>query len=236
MSETRKITAIVLAGGSGSRMNSAVKKQYLHVDDKPLLFYSLKTFEDSCVNEIVLVVADSERDYCRKEIVEKYGISKVNIIAAGGRERYHSVYNALKAMEPCDYVLVHDGARPFITEEIIVRALNQAYIDGACVVGMPVKDTIRIADKDSFAKETPSRDMVWCIQTPQVFSYNIIYDSYERFFRDGEKIAVTDDAMIVETMLKKKIRLIKGSYSNIKITTPEDLEIAQVLLRNMKGT
>lgn len=236
MGKEGKITAIVLAAGSGSRMNSPVKKQYLHIDDKPLLFYSLKTFAESCVDEIVLVVADGEEEYCREKIVDQYGISKVKAIVTGGRERYHSVYNGLKAVEPCGYVLIHDGARPFVTENIIIRALNEAYKNGTCVVGMPVKDTIRIADKDKFAKETPRRELVWSIQTPQVFSYNIIYNAYERFFQDGADLTVTDDAMIVEAMLKTKIRLTEGSYSNIKITTQEDLEIAKVLIHNIRKT
>ena len=224
-----KTTAIVLAAGSGKRMNSKVHKQYLLLKEKPILYYSLKAFEDSVIDEIILVVGEGEIDFCQKDIVERYGIQKVRIIVEGGKERYHSVYEGLKAAGGADYVLIHDGARPFVTQSIIERTLSAVYEYKACVVGMPVKDTIKIIDEDSYAKETPDRSHIWLVQTPQAFSYPLIFDAYSRMLMQ-EDIGITDDAMVVERMTECKVKLIEGSYQNIKITTPEDLDIAEVYL------
>ncbi len=224
-----KYVAIVLAGGSGKRMNASVHKQYLLIKEKPVLYYSLKAFEDSAVDEIVLVVGAGEIDYCRQEIVEKYGFKKVKAIVTGGKERYHSVFEGLKAVQNADYVLIHDGARPFVDEEIIRRTMLSVKEYQACVVGMPVKDTIKIADEKQYAKETPERKYVWMVQTPQAFSFEMIYDAYEKMLQN-ENAAITDDAMVLESMTSHKVRLIEGSYRNIKITTPEDLIIAEAYL------
>lgn len=224
-----KYAAVVLAGGSGKRMNSKVHKQYLLIKEKPILYYSLKAFEESAVDEIVLVVGDKEKDYCRQEIVEKYGLKKVKAIVTGGKERYHSVFEGLKAIETADYVLIHDGARPFVDNEIINRTMLAVKKYKSCVVGMPVKDTIRIADEEQYAKETPQRKYVWMVQTPQAFSYSLIYDAYEKMLQN-ENTAITDDAMVLESMTSHRVRLIEGSYRNIKITTPEDLLIAETYL------
>lgn len=224
-----KYVAIVLAGGSGKRMNASVHKQYLLIKEKPVLYYSLKAFEDSAVDEIVLVVGAGEIDYCRQEIVEKYGFKKVKAIVTGGKERYHSVFEGLKAVQSADYVLIHDGARPFVDEEIICRTMSSVKDYQACVVGMPVKDTIKIADEKQYAKETPERKYVWMVQTPQAFSYDMIYDAYEKMLQN-ENTAITDDAMVLESMTSHQVRLIEGSYRNIKITTPEDLIIAEAYL------
>lgn len=229
--EKRKYAAIVLAAGSGRRMNSKVHKQYLIIQDKPVLYYSLKEFEDSAVDEIVLVVGKGEEEFCRHEIVEKYGISKVKAIVEGGKERYHSVFEGLKQTKDADYVLIHDGARPFINQDIIRRCMDEVQTYQACVVGMPVKDTIKIADEDGYAKQTPDRKNVWMIQTPQTFSYQLIYEAYEEMLK-SEDTAITDDAMVLERVKGKKSKLIEGSYRNIKITTPEDLLIADVYLQN----
>lgn len=224
-----KITAIVLAAGSGKRMNSKVHKQYLLIKEKPVLYYSLKAFEDSQVDEIVLVVGTGEVEYCKKEIVEQYGFQKIHTIIEGGKERYHSVYEGLKATKQTDYVLIHDGARPFITQEIITRTIESVRKYQACVVGMPVKDTIKIVDTDNYAKETPNRSSVWQVQTPQAFSYPLIFTAYTKIL-EAEDTTITDDAMVVERMTAQKVRLIEGSYQNIKITTPEDLLIAEAYL------
>lgn len=224
-----KTTAIVLAAGSGKRMNTNVHKQYLLLKEKPVLYYSLKAFEDSQVDEIILVVGAGEIDYCKKDIVEKYGFQKIRAIVEGGKERYHSVYEGLKAADKTDYVLIHDGARPFVTQAIIERTIKAVCEYQACVVGMPVKDTIKIVDSNAYAQETPNRSNVWLVQTPQAFSYPLIYDAYTRMLVD-EDTAITDDAMVVEHMTDYKVKLIEGSYQNIKITTPEDLDIAEVYL------
>ena len=224
-----KTTAIVLAAGSGKRMNTKVHKQYLLLKGKPVLYYSLKAFEDSQVDDIILVVGPGEIEYCRKDIVEKYGIKKVSAIVEGGKERYHSVYEGLKQAEETDYVLIHDGARPFVSQPIIERTITAVREYQACVVGMPVKDTIKMVDDDTYAKETPNRSTVWMVQTPQAFSYPLVFDAYTRMLAD-EDTAITDDAMVVERMTSCKVKLIEGSYQNIKITTPEDLDIAEVYL------
>lgn len=228
--EKQKYTAIVLAAGSGKRMNSKVHKQYLIIQDRPVLYYSLKAFEDSAVDEIVLVVGKGEEKFCRKEIVDKYGISKVKAIVEGGKERYHSVFEGLKQTSDADYVLIHDGARPFVDQDIIRRCMQEVQKYQACVVGMPVKDTIKIADEEGYAKQTPDRKNVWMIQTPQTFSYALIYEAYEEMLKT-EDAAITDDAMVLERTKGKKSKLIEGSYRNIKITTPEDLLIANVYLQ-----
>ena len=229
--EKQKYAAIVLAAGSGKRMNSQVHKQYLIIQDRPVLYYSLKEFQDSAVDEIVLVVGKGEEEFCRKEIVDKYGISKVKAIVEGGKERYHSVFEGLKQTSDADYVLIHDGARPFVNQKIIRRCMLEVPEYQACVVGMPVKDTIKIADEGGYAKQTPDRKNVWMIQTPQTFSYALIYEAYEEMLKT-EDAAITDDAMVLERTKGKKSKLIEGSYRNIKITTPEDLLIANVYLQH----
>ena len=229
--EKQKYAAIVLAAGSGKRMNSQVHKQYLIIQDRPVLYYSLKEFEDSAVDEIVLVVGKGEEEFCRREIVDKYGISKVKAIVEGGKERYHSVFEGLKQTSDADYVLIHDGARPFVNQDIIRRCMQEVQKYQACVVGMPVKDTIKIADEEGYAKQTPDRKNVWMIQTPQTFSYALIYEAYEEMLKT-EDTAITDDAMVLERIKGKKAKLIEGSYRNIKITTPEDLLIANVYLQH----
>lgn len=224
-----KYTAIVLSAGKGSRMNSDIQKQYLMLEGRPVITYSLEAFEKSRVDEIILVVGSGEEEYCRKEIIEKYKLQKVKRIVTGGKERYHSVFNGLKAVTDSDYVLIHDGARPFLTNEIIERAMRAVVKNRACVVGMPVKDTIKIADSDNRVAETPERSSVWMVQTPQVFSYELIYHAYESMLKE-ENNAITDDAMVVETVCHQDVILIEGSYRNIKITTPEDLLVARAFL------
>lgn len=236
-----RTVAIVLAAGQGKRMQSRCKKQYLLLKEKPLLFYSLKVFEQSFINDIVLVVGSGEIDYVRTEIIDKYGFMKVSTIVEGGKERYHSVINGLEAIAvsggklQADYVYIHDAARPFITNEMLMKVQREVVVYQACVVGMPVKDTIKIADTEGFAKETPNRKLVWQIQTPQTFSYPLIKEAYDQLkgkenelLEDG--LQITDDAMVVEYMTSRKVKLIEGSYQNIKITTPEDLKVAELFL------
>ena len=228
--ENEKITAIVLAGGSGKRMGGDCKKQYMLLGQKPILYYSLKTFQESCVNEIVLVT--NEPEYCTKEIIQKYGLDKVTKIVPGGAERYHSVYAGLQAAEGCGYVLIHDGARPFVTETMIQDSLTAVKEYQACIIGMPVKDTIKVADEKGFAAQTPERAKVWQIQTPQTFSYPLIWKAYQKVLKE-EPAGITDDAMVVEYSNSAKVKLIRGNYENIKITTPEDIEIAELFLKKV---
>ncbi len=227
--------AVVLAAGSGRRMNSDIPKQYLPLAGKPVLYYSLKAFQESPVSEIVLVAGEADIDYCRREIVEKFNFHKVIAIVPGGAERYDSVFKGLKAIQKADYVMIHDGARPVLTKEIIARSMSAVAEYQACVVGMPVKDTIKIVDEEGYAKHTPKRSSLWMIQTPQTFSFPLIYDAYEMALSDGNKgdkleIAITDDAMVLETFGNTRVKLIEGSYENIKITTSEDLVLAEYFL------
>ncbi len=224
--------AVVLAAGSGRRMNSDVKKQYLELDGKPLIYYALNAFQQSCIERIVLVVSPGEEQYCREAIVDKYGFCKVVAITAGGSERYHSVLHGLRRLTACEHVLIHDGARPFVTPDIIRRALDGARQYKACVVGMPVKDTIKISDNLGYAVQTPARDLLWSVQTPQAFQYSLIRNAYEQVLLQ-DNISVTDDAMVVESVTGEKVKLIPGSYYNIKITTPEDIKIAKVFLEEI---
>ena len=227
-----KVTAVVLAAGQGRRMESEIQKQYMEVNGKPLIFYALNAFEKSAVDSVVLVTGCGETGNCRRDIVERFGFSKVDRIVEGGKERYHSVYEGLKAAVDADYVLIHDGARPCGDTRIIGDAIAGAREYGACVVGMPVKDTIKIADEEEFARETPDRRSLWMIQTPQAFSYELIFGAYKRLFESEEnQVGVTDDAMVVESMTERKVKLIRGSYENMKVTTPEDIAIAEVLLK-----
>ena len=227
-------TAIVLAAGQGKRMGTKIHKQYLELDGKPILYYSLKAFEDSAViDEVLLVTGSGEEEYCRREIVEKYQLTKVRKILAGGAERYHSVWNGLQEMDGEGYVFIHDGARPFVDEEIISRVFKEVQEHKACVVGMPVKDTIKVVDENEFVKKTPDRSSLWLVQTPQVFENHIVKGAYSMLMRESY-INVTDDAMVVEQMLKYPIKLVYGSYENIKITTREDLEVAEVLVKRKK--
>lgn len=231
---SRKNVAIVLAAGRGTRMNSAVQKQYLLVNGYPVLYYSLNAFQRSqWIDEIILVTGKEEMDFCKKEIVERYQLTKVKHIIPGGKERYHSVYNGLKQITEEGYVFIHDGARPCIDEELLQRAMQEAEKYRACVVGMPVKDTIKISDADGFATHTPPRSLVWQVQTPQVFETGLVKSCYEKLMREMETtadVSVTDDAMVVERESDVKVKLVEGSYSNIKITTPEDLRLAEVFL------
>lgn len=236
MKEKKHCSAIVLAAGSGKRMNSDTKKQYMLIYDKPVIYYSLKAFQESFVDEIVLVVSPGDVSYCQKEIVEKYGFTKVSKIIEGGKERYHSVAAGLKSVAKEGFVFIHDGARPMITEDILERALTCVEACNACVVGMPVKDTIKIAGADKNIAETPNRNLVWMVQTPQVFEYNLIKDAYEELLVNEQQllaqgISVTDDAMVVETLSGQKVKLVEGSYENIKITTPEDIPLAECFLK-----
>ena len=225
-----KITAIVLAAGQGKRMHSKVQKQFLEIQDHPVLYYSLRCFQDSLlIDDIILVTGNDMISYCKNEIVGRYSFTKVSIVIAGGKERYDSVYAGLRACENCDYVFIHDGARPFLTDDMIIRGKEAVLAYGACVTGMPSKDTIKIADENGMVVSTPRRSLVWNIQTPQIFSYTAIREAYEEA-RQQSMEDITDDAMVMERFGNLKIKLVEGSYENIKITTPEDILVAEKIL------
>ena len=230
---------IVLAGGKGSRMQSDVPKQYMELLGKPLLYYSLKAFEESKVDSIVLVTADGDEEYCRKELVERFGFQKVVAITAGGAERYASVWNGLQRLkqacgeEEPELVLIHDGARPLVTADLVDRLIGETKQYGACVAGMPVKDTIQMTDENGTITLTPKRDSLWTAQTPQSFLFSTVYSAYESLMKESE-INVTDDAMVVGLYHEIPIQMVRGSYTNIKVTTPEDLVLAEAFLLQRK--
>lgn len=229
--ERKKCSAVVLAAGVGKRMNSKIPKQFMELGNKPVLYYALKTFQDSFVEEVVLVTGANEIEYCKEEIVKKYRFDKVKAVVAGGKERYNSVYEGLKEIEDTDYVFIHDGARPFVELDMLERAYEEVKKSNACVIAVKTKDTVKIADENGFVQSTPNRDLVWQVQTPQVFEYKKIKEAHE-IVMGREDINITDDAMVYETAFEKPVKLVEGNYKNIKITTPEDMEIANVFLRN----
>ena len=224
------VSAILLAAGKGSRMKSDVAKQYMEINGKPLLYYSLKVFDASVVDEIILVTRREDIDYVREEIVQKYGFQKVRKIVPGGRERYDSVEKGIRAADKRNkIVMIHDSARPCVTNRMILDSISGARRYRACTVAMPVKDTIKIVDENLFGIETPHRNVVYQIQTPQTFDRKLILDAYERLRADKE-VRITDDTMLVEKYMDVPSKMIEGSYENIKVTTPEDIQIASIYL------
>ena len=231
--------AIVLAAGQGRRMQSKVAKQYMSIHGKPMLYYSLKAFQESIVDEIILVVGEEEVDYCKEYIVEYYGFSKVKTIVTGGNERYLSVYNALQTVEDeivrgnlngdDQYVLIHDSARPLITKQIIEEAIEGVVSNKAIVVAVPSKDTIKIADETGTIEYTPKRSLTYIIQTPQAFEFDLLMKSYREVMK-CTNLEITDDAMIVEHGSNHSVKIVEGNYKNIKVTTPEDIKIAEMLM------
>lgn len=226
----KKCSAIILAAGVGRRMNSKVPKQFMELQGKPVIYYALKVFQESFIEEIVLVTGVSEIEFCKKEIVDKYGFDKIKAVVAGGKERYHSVYEGLKAVGQADYVYIHDGARPFVKQDMLERVYTEVEKYHACVIAVKAKDTVKIADADGFVQSTPDRNLVWQVQTPQVFDFQAIKKAHEIVMQQND-IAITDDAMVYETAFGKPVKLVEGSYENIKLTTPEDMEVAQSFLR-----
>lgn len=228
--------AIILAAGSGSRMNSDVAKQYIKLNNREIVSYAIEAFNrHKDIDRIVLVTRKNEIDYCVKQIVERYDYGKVQIVCEGGDERYLSVYNGLRAfgrLSDDEVVVIHDGARPFVTAKMITDAIAAAKKYGACTTAMPVKDTIKIVDDNLFGRETPERKSVYQIQTPQAFTFDILDGAYNALMAKSKDICykITDDTMIVEQYKGVQSKMIPGSYENIKITTPEDLKIAAVFV------
>lgn len=224
----KKISAIIAAAGKGSRMNMDINKQYIEIGDKTILARTIKVFEDcGLVDEIILVVAGCDIVFCKQRIVDEHGFNKVSAIVAGGETRQASVFNGLKHLDDsCGIVLIHDGARPFVSEESIISCIEAAAEYGAACVAVPVKDTIKRADDKNFVGETLERSRLWSVQTPQTFRYGLILDAHIKAREDG--FAGTDDAMLVER-LGHPLMLVQGSYYNIKITTEEDLLLAEAI-------
>lgn len=231
-----KCAAIILAGGSGRRMGNNIPKQYLDINGKPVLYYSMKTFSDAeFINEIIIVAAEDHIDRVQSEIVDLYGLHKISNVIKGGRERYHSVANGLEALPAdTDYVFIHDGARPFVTPYTIERCLHYAQKYRGAVAAVKSKDTVKIADDDSMILSTPDRGHVWMVQTPQTFEYLLIRDAYRRLLDDEDRlktagINITDDTMVAKMYADVDARLVESTYENIKLTTPEDMQLARMI-------
>lgn len=222
-------TAIILSGGRGKRMGASVSKQFIMLKNKPILYYTIKKFLDNKdIDNIVLVLPEDEIDYFKENILDKFDLD-ISKIVLGGKERQDSVYNGLKECKDSDIVLIHDGARPFVSDEIISNGIKFAKEYGAAAPGVMPKDTIKVKDSDSFSKSTPKRSDLVSVQTPQVFKYDLITKCHEKIKIEGKE--VTDDTMVVETY-GNKVFLYDGEYTNIKITTPEDLILGEYLVLN----
>lgn len=224
-------SAIIVAAGQGRRMGTKASKQFLEFEGRPILAYTLKKFQDCKeIDEIIVVTNEENIDYCKLNIVDKYSFDKVKDIVPGGSERQFSVCNGIrKVNKSSDIVLIHDGVRPFVKIENILDTIKGAIDNRACILGVKAKDTIKITNKNNIIINTPNRDDLWHIQTPQAFEYKLIKESYESALKDG--IYVTDDAMIVER-LGIDVMIAEGSYDNIKITTMEDLILCNALIES----
>lgn len=259
MKKQSEFTAIIVAAGTGKRMNSSVKKQYMEIAGFPVLYHTINAFEKSMVDDIIIVTGEDEIEYVTKDIVEKYEFKKVSAVCRGGKERCDSVYEGVKQLlsdngckkkdETEAYVLIHDGVRPLITPELINSCIESVKIYGACIPGVSEKDTVKEADENMEVARTPDRKKLYRIQTPQCFCLSLIREAFEKFYDEtGEKSSkirndmvtvekssgITDDAMLVEKFTGHKVKIIKGDYENIKITTPEDIGMAEYLIKNRR--
>ncbi len=223
-----KISVVIAAAGRGKRMGLDMNKQYIEVHGRPILAMTVQCFEEcSHIDEIVIVANESEIEYCRNSIVDKYRFSKVKAVVSGGETRQQSVFNGLNQLSAdCDIVLIHDGARPFILQESIMACINSADTYGAACAAVPVKDTVKLADTDGFVARTVDRSGLWQIQTPQTFRFGLVMEAHRKALSDG--FDGTDDAMLVER-LGYKVKLVLSDYYNIKITTREDLVYAEAI-------
>lgn len=222
------ISAVIPAAGQGQRMKAGINKQFLTLRGKPILAYTLEAFEKHpLINEIVLVISAKEFDLCKNEILSKGHFTKVKC-AVGGDSRQESVFSGLKSCSPnTDYVLIHDGARPIISQNMITKCVLETQKYQATVVGVPVKNTIKVIKNDGFIDHTPDRSTLYQIQTPQSFEYSLIIQAHEQALVDH--YTGSDDASLVER-IQKPVRIISGQYSNLKITTPEDLILAESII------
>lgn len=223
------ISAIIVAGGKGKRMGQQISKQYIKIGEKEIIARTIEAFQESnSIDEIILVVPECDINLCKENIVGKYEFSKVSIIISGGSERQESVYKGLKHCSPqTELVLIHDGVRPFVDEDIIKRTIRGAEKSRACTAAVPVKDTIKVIGEDNLSIETPDRSKLWAIQTPQAFDYKLVLKAHETAQKEG--FNGTDDTMLVEH-IGHRVKVIMGSYMNIKITTPEDIIFAEAII------
>ncbi|MDD5259508.1 MAG: 2-C-methyl-D-erythritol 4-phosphate cytidylyltransferase [bacterium] len=223
-----KIAAVIVAAGLGKRMNYLKPKQFLALAGKPVLWHTLQRFiKSGLFNEIIVVIHRDFRQYCQQNIIKKYKFNHVTLVV-GGKERQDSVYHGLKGIQPCDLVCIHDGVRCLVPLQVIQDTVAAAKKYGAAIAAVPVKDTIKAGNDKAFVNKTIDRYNLWSIQTPQIFDYKLIMKAYKQACQ--QKFYGTDDAMLIER-LGKKVKIVPGSYDNLKITTPIDLFLAEKLLR-----
>ena len=224
-----RVCTLIPAAGKGSRMARSVKKPYLKLAKKPILAHTIQRFEkNTAVDAICVIVDEADFNECRKNVLEPYPFTKVQELVAGGETRQRSVYNGLRALSTdVDFVIVHDGVRPFVKDETIFACLAAADECGAAAAAVPVKDTIKIADANGFIVETPAREQLWTVQTPQVFRKSLLEEAHQT--AQKRQITGTDDAALVE-QLGFPVKLVESSYTNLKITTPVDLQVAETLI------
>lgn len=221
-------SAIIVAAGSGTRMKTRRNKQFINLLGKPVLAYTLEAFEECRVIDEIIVVTREEDIILCKEIIDDLQLTKVKKIITGGKERKDSVYNGLKEISStATLVAVHDGARPLILPEYIEMTVMEAVEYNAAALGVRVKDTIKVVDEHGMIINTPDRSSLWAVQTPQVFRTDILKKAYQYTLENG--INATDDCMLVE-QIGCKVKMVEGSYDNIKITTPEDIFVAESIL------
>ncbi len=224
------LRVVIAAAGTGSRMKSSINKQYMLLNSRPILSYSLDVFEKfEVVDEIVIVAHSRDVEYCEKEIVDKFGYRKVKKVIPGGEQRQDSVWAGLLQLnrDTTDYVAVHDGARPLLTSALLSNLITGAAKWGAAIPGIYVRDTLKMVGQDGFVDHTLDRSRVVFVQTPQIFNFKKIYQAYEMALKEG--FTGTDDASLFEKYMGR-VKVVPGNYRNLKITTPEDLIIAQALL------
>ncbi len=226
--------AVILAGGAGKRMGASTNKQFLLLDNKPIIVHTMQVFEECRpVDGIYLVVNQKDLSIIQEEILETYRFNKLIKIVIGGRLRQDSVRNGLDAIDgPCDNVIIHDGARPFVSPGFIEKGIYLMEMFDAIIPAMPVKDTIKVISKEGFVVKTLERDSLWQVQTPQTFKYDVITKAYKEGM--AKKVYGYDDATFLE-MTGRKVKVIEGSPYNMKITTPEDLVLARGMLSQLKG-
>jgi 2-C-methyl-D-erythritol 4-phosphate cytidylyltransferase len=229
MKTTGRVVAVVPAGGTGKRMGAAVPKQFLMLGEVPMMLHALRVFERTpSVAEVILVVPREERARALADVVERYGVKKVLRVVPGGATRQESVYHGLKETDDdAEIVVIHDAVRPFATEDLIESSIETARKIGGAVVAVPMKDTPKQVGPDGQIQRTLDRTGLWLAQTPQTFRRALVMEAYRK--AEADHMRATDDAALVER-LGHKIGVVPGSWDNIKITTPEDLAIAEAIL------